>query len=433
MSPTYAPSPYWWDDLPLAEPDRATVALPVRAEVVVVGAGYTGLSAARALAGLGRQVLVLDRGEAGGEASGRNGGMVQAGTHHDAASLLALPGGRDRWEETVRAFEDVEHLARALPATMWQRCGHLELATHRRHLARLRRAAEALVSLGERARVVEGDELAAEIGSSAFCGGMVVERSGALQPAALAVALAQAARQAGADVRAGVAVRAVEATGGGGGGPGATTVRTDAGEVVATEVVVATGATTGSLLGHLGRRLLPVGSFMIATEPVSPELARTVSPRGRTFFDVRNLLHYWRLSPDATRVLFGGRSSLGPITLAQARDRLWSAMVRIHPQLRGVRVERAWGGAVDLSMDREPHIGRDPRTGAWYAAGYSGTGIALSVHLGAVLARWMSGKGEAPAFAHGGRPWRPVPAAARLPGALAVAGWWYRGRDALGR
>lgn len=400
---------------------------------MVIGAGYTGLSAALRLARRGASVIVLDRVEPGRGASGRNGGMVHPGGKHDLATTLARAGGRERWEETVQAFEAVDGLVADLAVDVgWERTGHVELAGHRRHLPALRRAAEAHRSLGEAAHLAEGRDLAAEIGSSAFAGGMVVERSGALQPALLAGALLQAVREAGADVRSGVEVRGVRAAPGGRGGGDVIVAMGPRGEIRAGQVLVATGAATGRLLPYLGRRLMPVGSFIVATEPVPADLARSVSPRRRMFFDTRNFLNYWRLSPDGTRVLFGGRTSFAPTTLEQARDRLYDAMVRVHPQLRGVRIERAWGGSVDLSMDREPHVGRDARTGAWYAAGYSGTGVALSIHLGDAVARRMCGEPTSSAFAADTRRWPRVPVAARLPGALRVAGWWFRGRDTLG-
>ena len=147
-------------------------------------------------------------------------------------------------------------------------------------------------------------------------------------------------------------------------------------------------------------------------------------------FDTKNFLNYWRLSPDGRRVLFGGRTSFAPTTVEQARDRLYAAMLRSHPQLAGVRVERAWGGLVGLTFDRLPHLGRHPQTGVVYAAGYCGTGVALSTHFGRAIGRWMCGEGELPAFA--GRPWPIVPPPAHVPWLLPVAGWWYQARDALG-
>lgn len=430
LSPSYSETPYWWDTLPPPEPSDGH-RLPDGADVVVVGGGYTGLSAARELARLGRQVLVLDRCEPGHGASGRNAGIVHPGGEADLATLLRRADGRRRWDESVEAFEELGRAVGALDVDCgWRRTGHLELAGHPHHTELLRAAARAHGELGERARFVEGDSLADEIGSRRFPAGLVVERSAALHPAALAHGLVAAARSAGATVLAGVEASAILAP-----GPnGARVVRTSGGlEVRAREVVVATGAETGRLSPFLGRRVLAVGSYLIATEPLDDEVARTLSPRGRTFFDTRNFLNYWRLSPDGRRLLFGGRTSFAPTTLERSRDQLYAAMVRVYPQLRGVRVERAWSGLVDLSVDRRPHLGRDPRTGAWCVGGFSGTGVALATHLGAALARWMCGRGPVPSFADPEGSWKPVPWPARAEALLRVAGWWYHGRDLLGR
>ena len=429
LSPSYSETPYWWDTLPPSEPSGGHV-LPHSADVVVVGAGYSGLSAARELARRGRDVLVLDRLQPGRGASGRNGGIVHPGVEDDLAAVLDTEQGRRRWDESVRAFEDLERtIDDCRIACGWQRTGHVELAGHRRHADVLRAAAGAYRMLGEQAWFAEGEALVEQVGSRRFPGGLVVERSGALHPAALADGLAAAARSAGAKVVDGVEVTAVLASSGNHG----RLVRTSVGELRAREVVLATGAETGRLSRFLGRRVLAVGSYLIATEPLDDDLVDSVSPRGRTFFDTRNFLNYWRLSPDRRRLLFGGRTSFAPTSVDRSRDQLYTDMLRVYPQLRGVCVDRAWGGLVDLSADRRPHLGRDPTTGAWCVGGFSGTGVALATHLGAALGRWMCGDGPVPAFADSGGRWRPVPWPARAGPLLRVGGWWYRGRDLLGR
>jgi len=398
--------------------------------VAVIGAGYTGAGAALELARRGRAVVLLDAAAPGSEASSRNGGMAIPGTKGELPDLLAAPGGPDQWHESVAAFAQLERLvADEHIDCSWARSGHVELAVHPRHARRLREAAEAHQLLGEQAHFLGPDELAPEIGSRRFAGGLALERSAALQPAVLLQGLLAAARRAGAVVHGNVRARSVQPSGAG------KTLHTTAGPVRVGEVVAATGASSTDapgLLPFLARRILPVGSFVIATEALGEDLAHSVSPRRRMFFDTRNFLNYWRLSPDGTRILFGGRTSFAPTTVEQARERLYAAMVAVHPQLRGVRVERAWGGLVDLSMDRRPHVGRDPSSGVVYAAGYSGTGVVLSVHLGTTIGRWLGGEPLTSAFADGER-FRPVPAAARRPQLLRMAGWWFRARDELGR
>ncbi len=408
-------------------PEASSAALAPQADVVVIGAGYTGLGAALELARRGRHVVVLDEGPVAGGASSRNGGMVHPGAKHDLGSLLAVPSGRRMWDETVTAFEELSSTIEELGISCgWQRSGHLELTYHRAQRNALRHEEAAYHSVGEEARYLARDELAAEVGSDRFEAGLLVARSGAVHPGRLAAGLAEATMAAGAEVHASHPALGIERNGAG------FTVATSSGPIRAQEVVVATNGTTDTrLVPWLGQRILGVGSFIIATEPLDAALSAAVSPRGRMFFDTRNFLNYWRLSPDGTRVLFGGRTSFAATTVEQARDRLYSAMVRVHPQLHGVRIERAWGGQVALTVDRLPHVGRHDASGVVYAMGYCGTGVALSLHFGRRVGRWLCGDDELPVFAE--QPWAKVPAPARRPWLLPAAGWWYRARDILGR
>jgi glycine/D-amino acid oxidase-like deaminating enzyme len=425
LATSYRTAPYWWDEVELPQP--APAPLPGAVDVVVVGSGYTGLSAALEMARSGRQVLVLDRDDIAAGASSRNGGMAHPGGKHDLAEFLAEPWGRRLWDETVHAFEELRALGPELGIDFeWQRRGHLELAHHPRVVARQRAVANAYHSIGEDARFLSAAELGAEVGSDRFCGGLLVARSAGLHPAKLAAGLVRACTAAGAGLQGATSVLGVERRG------QVFELETSRGALRCGEVVVATnGATDRRLVPWLGRRIVPIGSYMIATERLERDVADSVNPNGRMFFDSRNFLHYWRLSPDATRVLFGGRTSLAPTTVDRSRDLLYAAMVRIHPQLAGVRVERAWGGMVALTADRYPHAGRHPGTGVVYAMGYCGSGVVLSVHFGRSVGRWLCGRGELPLFAR--RPWPPFPAAARVSPLLAVAGVRFRIQDALGR
>ncbi len=425
LSGEYRAQPYWWDQVDLPQPAPAPV--PATVDVAVVGGGYTGLAAALELARAGRHVVVLDRDDIGAGASSRNGGMVHPGGKHSLSEFLAEPHGRRLWDETVDAFEGLGSLEAELGVEFeWQRRGHVELAHHPRVAAGQRAVARDYASIGESARVLDAAGVRSEIGSSRYCGGLVVERSAGIHPAKLAAGLTLAVAAAGAGLHGATTVLALQRRGDG------YEVETSRGALRCHEVVVATNGATGRrLVPWLGRRILPVGSYMIATEALEPGVAESVNPHGRMLFDTRNLLHYWRLSPDGTRILFGGRTSLSPTTVERSRDLLYRAMIRIHPQLAGVRVERAWGGQVALTADRYPHVGRHPHTGVVYAMGYCGSGVALSVHFGRTVGRWLSGRGELPAFAR--RPWRALPRSARVPLLLAVAGVGFRARDALGR
>lgn len=412
--------PYWWEDIRLPRPDEER--LPRTADVVVVGSGYTGMAAAWELARRGREVLVLEREELGSGASSRNGGIVHAGGKHSVAEYLALPGGRALWDDTVEAVDGLEALLADLGIDCaWQRCGHVELAHRTSRLRGLVTAARDAHRVGLPATYLGRLDLAAEIGSEAYHGGLLVESSAAVHPGRLMAGLASAALAAGATARDRCPATAIERDG------AAFVVRTRRGSVRAGDVLVATNGWTDRLVPWLRRRVLPVGSFIVATEPLPPGLAASISPRGRVFFDTKNFLNYWRLSPDGRRVLFGGRTSLAPTTVPTAARRLAAALVRVHPQLAGVGIEYAWGGNVALTRDLFPHLGRVPSLGVAYAMGYCGTGVALAVHLGRQAGRWLAGDGRP--GPHADRPWPAFPRAARVPWLLAAAGLWFSLQD----
>jgi glycine/D-amino acid oxidase-like deaminating enzyme len=412
--------PYWWEgvELPRA-PDEAP---PRSADVVVVGSGYTGTAAAWELARRGRSVLVLEREGLGTGASSRNGGIVHAGGKHSVAEYLAIPGGRALWDDTVAAVDGLEALVAELGIDCgWRRCGHVELAHRPSRTAGLAEAARAAAHVGLPVAYLDRADLAGEIGSEAYHGGLLVETSAAVHPARLMAGLAAAALAAGVAVRDRCPATAIERDGTG------FVVRTPRGTVRCGDVLVATNGWTDRLVPWLGRRILPVGSYIVATEPLADDLARSVSPRGRVFFDTKNFLNYWRLSPDGRRVLFGGRTSFAPTDVPAAAARLAAAMVRVHPQLADVAIEYAWGGNVALTRDLLPHVGRVPSLGVAYAMGYCGTGVALAVHLGRRAGAWLAGEGEP--GPHGRRDWPPVPAPARVPWLLAAAGVWLHLQD----
>ncbi|MGP8065464.1 MAG: NAD(P)/FAD-dependent oxidoreductase, partial [Acidimicrobiales bacterium] len=253
LAPGYASEPFWWDgvEFPTTTTDRP----PGDADIVVVGAGYTGLAVAYEAARRGRAVVVLDRDDPARGASSRNGGMVLPGLKSDLATTLAAENGRALWEETVAALEGLGELIDEHRVDCdWTRSGHVELAHHPRAARRFAEVARSFDSVGEGVRFLEKDELTAEIGSDRFCGALVVERSASIHPGKWAAALLSLAMSAGACVVGHCAVRHVER------GAAGFRVDTERGPVHAREVVVATNATTdASLSGWLARRILPVG------------------------------------------------------------------------------------------------------------------------------------------------------------------------------
>jgi glycine/D-amino acid oxidase-like deaminating enzyme len=432
LAPGFREEPLWHAGVDLPPAVDEVVPLPAAADVVVVGAGYCGVMAGAELARRGRSVLVLDADPIGVGASTRNGGMVIPELKHGPRWLGAQYGtlGGELVDALFDAFALVERLVAETPIDCdYRRTGGLLLAHHERHVPALE---DALVewrdTLGEDARLLRRAELAEEIGTAEYHAGLLVERTGGLQPAKYHAGLVQRALDAGCLLQGRTRVLTVERRAGGG-----ARITTARGAVDAGDVFVATNATADALVPELRRRVLPVGSFIIATEPLDADLASSCIPRGRMVYDAKNFLFYWRLSPDG-RMVFGGRTSLAPTTVAAARDTLYGEMTRVHPQLRGTSLANAWGGLVAITFDRLPHCGRIPIAGGGdvaYATGCNGTGIALATWFGARAAAWLCGEEPPPAFAQLRFP--RIPLHAWRNGYLPAVGWWFRARDRVGR
>lgn len=418
LSARYRASVLWQDT---ADPPAQTDAtLPSTADVVVVGGGYCGLSAAAELARRDRSVAVLDAHDLGWGASSRNGGMVLPELKAGPRTLERRHGALGlRLHQFVEdAFDHVEALVTTESIDCaYERFGQLYVSHTDRSAVHLQTLADELTSVGSAARVVRGDDLRAEIGSELFAAGLVVERSGGLHPARFHAGLVRLAASAGASLHPHTPATSLTQIG------DRWRVATPAGAIDASEVLVATNAYAGSLVPGLARRVLPMGSFIIATEPLGDDLAAAVLPTRRMVFNDRNLLWYWRLDPEG-RMVFGGRKRLGSVALDEARDHLHRSMLEVHPQLADVRVERAWGGDVALTLDRLPHCGR--LEGLWYATGCNGSGVALNTLLGHRMAGAICGA-PMPPFAELAH--RPIPLHALRAAWLPVLSAWFRLQD----
>ncbi len=430
---------YWRETVEAGRDTRGPVDLPAAADVAIVGAGLTGLSAALTLTKLGARVTVLETHEVGWGASSRNGGMVLSGlklSPHELIARYGLDAARRLDASSIEAIDFVERLVgEERIACDFARCGHLALASKRSHFAQFEREAALLAqAFGRHVRLVPPADLHDEVGSSAYHGGMVDDASASVNPAKLVYGLAQAARRSGAAVLENTPVTRIARRNTGAAG---FTVATGRGDLAANEVIVATGAYTGAESPWLTRRIVPIGSYVIATEPLGTTRARELSPRNRMMYDSKRFLHYFRLTPD-DRVLFGGRASFVPESeraLSESVDILRKDMVAVFPQLRDAAVEYAWGGTIDFTLDMLPHAG--VLDGIHYAVGYAGHGVALATHLGARLAASISGgDGAGRAGAAADPLMRPLPvspAGLRMSSSWLVpaAGAWYRFLDAM--
>lgn len=401
--------------------------LPKRVDVAVIGGGFTGLAAARRLALAGRSVVVLEAQHVGFGASGRNGGHLNNGLAH---SYLAAREafGPEKAQAMYRAFDMGIETVRRLIAEEGIDCdfriaGKLKLASKPQHMEGLSRNFEAINrEVDPETELLTKADLSREVGSDLFHGAMLSKKSAMMHMGRFVNGLAAAAGRRGAIIVENAPVTAIS------GDEGNWNVVTPDGAVRASQVLLATGAYTGSPFPWFRRRLVPVGSFIIATRPLTSDEAKNIMPGNRTCVNSLNIGNYWRLSPD-NRLIFGGRARFSARSDqrsdAKAGVILRDAMLRIFPQLANVEIDYCWGGMVDMTVDRYPRAGQSD--GIWYAMGYSGHGAQLASHLGETVAEQMLGVRQGNPFDH--LPWGAVPGHTGKPWFLPLVGLYFQFLD----
>lgn len=382
-------------------------------DVAVIGAGFTGLGAARQLAMAGARVIVLEGDTVGFGASGRNGGHLNNGLAH---SYLAARQelGKEKAIALYKALDDSIDTLEAIIAEEgidcnFRRAGKLKLASKPQHFAGLAKNFEAVhAEVDPDTALLSPADLKSEIGSP-FHGAMLSKKSAMMHMGRYAVGLAEAAARRGAVIVENAMVTEHSQAG------GRHRLKTAKGVVTADNVLMATGAYTTPNFGYFRRRIMAVGSFIIATRPLTDAEVAATMPGNRTCVNTMNIGNYWRLSPD-NRLIFGGRARFSATSDqrsdAKSGEILRESLARIFPQLAKVEIDYCWGGLVDITKDRYPRAGY--HDGLWYAMGYSGHGAQLSTHLGMTMADAILGKADRnpvkdldwPAVpGHFGKPW----------------------------
>jgi glycine/D-amino acid oxidase-like deaminating enzyme len=341
---------YWLDTAP-AFTRAATGPVEGRFDVAVVGAGYTGLSAALALAKRGASVVVLEAGRVIGEASGRNGGHCNNGLPHDYTGLMqrfGREGARDYYRAFNIAVDTVERIAREEQIECdFRRTGRLKLAAKPGHYDKLARSCELLRAEADPdVELVSPADIRAEVASDAYHGGLLQKTSAQLHVGRFGVGLAEAAARRGARVYESAAVTALRRQPARGGSAGAATagdwqLTTARGTVSAQQVFIATGSTSNGPFGWFQRRLAPVGSFIVVTEPLDTVLLARLLPRQRNYVTSQHIGNYFRITPDQ-RLLFGGRARFAmsnPRSDAKSGRILRAAMTRVFPELAATRID----------------------------------------------------------------------------------------------
>lgn len=424
-------APYWWEAYKPVTGDLADV--PPKTRVVIVGAGYGGLSCAIELADAGIDCVVLEAAELGAGASTRSGGGVSGGinigksftgkntvTDPEVAKVL-LASGSDAFSliDTLIAREKID--------CYWEKKGRFVGAwTPADFKAQEKRVGGLNASAGAGSYMVPRERQREEMASDYYYGGMVVERSGKLHPALYYKGLLDAARR-----RAPITIcarssadRIIRKDNG-------WLVKTSRGDVEAGDIVIATNGYTGDVTPNLKKRLIPLASHIIATEELAPSIARSLIPKGRTLADTKRVLCYYRMSPDNKRMIFGGRARFTQVTPEVSAPILYRFMTDRFPQLKGTKITHAWTGNVAFTWDALPHTGT--LDGMHYALGCNGSGVAMMTYLGHRTARRIIGGANAtcgfemaefPDFPmyNGSPDW-----------ALPMVGAYYRFRDGLSR
>jgi glycine/D-amino acid oxidase-like deaminating enzyme len=406
--------------------------IPEVVDVAVIGAGFTGLSAARSLAKRGAKVAVLESETIGWGASSRNGGMVLTGMKLGVNQLISMYG-RERTQRmyaaSLASLDCVEQIVREEAIDCdFTRCGHLEVACKQKHFDDYARQAEVIArEFNHTLRVVQKHELSAEIGSTIYYGGMVDEVSAGANPARYVAGLARAAMRAGAQICEHTRVETIQRDSRQ--GEAGWNLITSRGRVWAHEVFVGTSGYTGKATPALQKKLIPIGSFIITTEILPEKLARELSPRNRMIYDSKNYLYYYRLTPDC-RMLFGGRAAFFPETdqtVRQSAEILRHGMIDVYPQLSDAKIDYVWGGTLDFAFDIMPHAGQ--LEGMYYAVGYAGHGVAMATYQGQKIAELMAGDKPENPFVGIPFPGAPLGLYNGKPWFLPFAGAWYKVLD----
>lgn len=419
---------YWLDT---SEPFRSAAPEPVQGscDVAVIGGGLTGSSAALALAKKGARVVLLEAETIGNAASGRNGGMCNNGFAQDYAGMVGKLGAETSlrlYQSFNKAVDTVEALIREESIDCnFQRVGKLKMAAKPAHYDKLARSHELMVQGADPdARLVSRADMGSEVGTDRYFGGLIFPRAAQMHMGKYVHGLATAAARHGALLHDTSPVTGIKRLNG-----QAHRLTTPRGSVNARQVLLATGTSAVGPLSWFRRRIVPVGAFLIVTEPLSKNQLDALVPGRRNATDTRNFVSYFRVTPD-NRLLFGGRARFAGSNASsdvKSGTILRRSMIEIFPSLADTRIDYCWGGMVDMTADRLPRAGE--RDGLFYSMGYSGHGTHMATYMGQIMSEVMDGNTRANPW--GDFDWPAIPGHFGPTWFLPFVGAYYKLQDYL--
>lgn len=422
--------PYWWDAAPYKP--LPTVALPKSVDVVVMGAGYVGLSAALTLARGGRDVLVCEMGAVTNGGASRNQGQMGA-VFKRSFSQLTESYGRDKAVAIMKSGRAAIEFTQTLIESEQISCdlernGRFVAAYRQEDYDAMGRELEILKrEVGFAGDMVPRSEQTKHIGTDFYFGGQLRHIDATIQPAKYQQGMIERVLSAGARIAEHTPVTHLERDG------GLFRITTPRGTLTARDLFIATNAYTGDVTPDLRRRIIPLGAYIIATEPLSPERVKQAMPTPRALHDTRKLIFGMRLTPEHNRIMFGGRASLSETDPARTAPRLHRRLLQVFPSLEGVRVTHTWHGFVAFTFQYLPHIGVR-QDGAHFVLGCCGSGIAIGTHLGHTAAlRILNGRNAENATPFDNLPFETRPLYAGRPWFVAPTMLGYAIKDMLPR
>ncbi len=425
-------TPYWWELAPREAPQPAEQQQnpPKKVDVAIVGAGYSGLSTALVLARAGLSVAVFEAGQIGEGASSRNGGMVGPSFHKLGIAGLISQYGKEKTNEIIResvGYVDFleDFLKKEKIDAQFSRNGRFRGALKPSHFDKMAQELEIFQNAcGVKGEMIQRHQQEAETGSKRFFGGVVYHTDGGLHPALFHNGLVDKVREAGANILAHTPVEKLTRQN------GSFTLETPSGTTQADKVAICTNGYTGPQFPEFRRRVLPIRSAIIATEPLPREVMSRLMPKNRVCGDSRRMIAYYRPSPDRTRILFGGRATGLRDEPEKNAHMMHRSLVEIYPELKSTKISHVWSGLVAYSFDHAPHIGQ--HNGMYFAMGYCGSGVARATYFGQRLGHKILDQEEEGRTAFDDLPFQSKPLYSGNPWFMPLVLNWHRLADRIG-